>query len=219
MIKRVFAVAVVLGLIASGGVALAGPASAAGVSVDSVEGGGVSFVCHATATVVPAGLGWGRGQWEESGEWSGDGTCQSGAASWQLHFSGWWSRGGAGGKCGPAHYYLYPMWLSHGSSSFFWDELWDEVPAVPGVFTVTDPTAPVYMPDSIGRFTTDADPCAGWPDASASPADPVPTPPAYHLTADWGFVSPNGEPVSVPSSLLQACVTVQDLVPRTCVKV
>jgi hypothetical protein len=235
MARRAFAVLAMVALVGAGAVGVAGPASAAGVTVGS--GSGLTFVCHATATVVPSTIDWGRGVWEESGTVGGDGSCQSGGATWQVNFSGTWSRfgGGRGSTCPVSDFHLWDMHLANPNASFDtaqeWRELSGESPTGPSrqVIAVNPIDMPpggvpigtdalfVPVPTSLGVAETDPAGCAAWPTAPSPEPVEYPAPPPFHATVDWNFPGPPLGAPSPPGGLLQTCLTVQGVVPRSCV--
>src|SRR5437870_2047667 len=107
--RGVRAVAAV-GVAVAGVLGLAGPASAAGVTVGF--GDGVPFPCHVTGTVVPTGIFWdGRLGWTEGGSVTGDGACQGGGQTVPITLTGSWGRFGAArdavtGECPVAEFHL-----------------------------------------------------------------------------------------------------------------
>lgn len=75
------------------------------------------------------------------------------------------------------------------------------------------PSPTVNVPESLGIAQTNPDPCADW----ANGVEPLPPPPPpFEVTADWAFP---GIPSTPTGGLLDACVTVQGVLPRTCVNV
>ena len=226
MLRKMLGVATVLALLGAGAVGLAGPASAAGVSVGF--GSGLGFQCQATLTVVPSDISWGgRYGWTESGTVSGDGTCGSGFGSGPVSFTGSWERmDGVAvrtqGGCPP-----WDMLLSRGSpgSGLNLVEMTDEGTSGPNLQLIgngpfTTPGIPFgtgslfaegATPWGIGQ--TDPVACAAWPTGPPTTLT-VPGPPPFHITLDW-----NNDGVPVPTNLLGLCLTVQGVIPRTCLDV
>jgi hypothetical protein len=182
--------------------------------------------------------------WVGSGAVSGDGTCQSDpSAPWQLTFSGTWNRSGSRdastGECPPAGFELQ-MHLTNASASFdrtqSWLEMTDEMSSGPSRQVIA--VDPIYTPfplapvpvgtdglypsfpvgTSYGIAQTDPAACAVWP-ASGPPPDSLPAPPPFQVTADWSFPGPPLGPGPTPTGLLQFCLTVQGVVPRSCLNV
>ena len=193
------------------------------------------FECHATITVVPSSLVYGQGSefgmkavgWNEFASLSGSGTCHSDpmphlgpGEDVPITFTGSWMRFGSAGGCPPADFQLN---FSTGQSQQ-WHEFTNESDApiqIIGINPIETPPVPfgtgafVFpVATSYGLIQTDPAACQAWPSTNPPPTT-LSTPPPFHVIADWNL---SGLPVPF-SSLVQACVTVQGVVPRTCVVV
>jgi hypothetical protein len=227
------AVALVAGLVLAGAgiVGLAPPASAAAVVAASQAG---IFVCHATGTVVPTDSETSKAGWMQAGTFSGAGACNSGGTTWQLQFSGGWSRVGPIGLCWAANYFL-DMHLTSPLSTFETGQSWQE--AVPTPLPPQEPVAShqvievaaasvdtpqpfigpsAAVPESFGVAETQPDACSGWPPAYTQAT--LPPPPPFEVTADWEFPG-IPSPDALQPSVLSACMTLTGVLPRACVSV
>jgi len=223
MVNRGLALLAALVVVGTGVVGLAAPASADPIVVNPAA----VFECHATATVVPTEvfadprLGW----WE-GGTLSGSGTCRSSQGTAPLTFGGSWERFGSGGGCPAAWFHLdvqgpFPRFQT-------WREMTSENPAVasrviginpfyvpPGGVPVGYGSFSVPVATSFGVATSDPVACAAWPTTPGEEPQSSPAPPPFQVVADWNI---SGYPFpTTPPSLLSACVTVQGVLPRTCV--
>ena len=213
-----------LGLLAvvvcTGVVGVAGPAVADPVTVQSG-----SASCSAMLTVTPTDIVWApthQGDWWEDGSVTEVGSCEPGATDPVLATGSWQRVGGSRdsvtGECPGASFslqdartgrwtYYYEMTAESGRDTFqvigidpfytppiplFYDSFFLTLPAGGALLAKTDPVA-----------------CAAWPTGpSEAPPFQIPGPPPFHIELDGKLPA--------ATSLLQACLTVQGLLPRTC---
>lgn len=213
--RRFGVLGVALAVCASGVLAVALPAAADPVTVQPG-----SAACSAVLTVVPTDIYWGpshAGDWWEGGTVTEVGSCAPGATA-PMVGTGTWQRYGGGrspvtGQCPPAEFVL------KGRNGGNYYEITDESslvdsPQILGLNYFYSPNVPIgtdsfseRVPTGLTLAHTDAAACAAWPTTSAPPAN-IPAPAPFHIEL-YG--------VPAPTSLLQACVTVQGVLPRTCV--
>ena len=243
MLRKTLAVAAVVAVLGAGAVGLAGPAAAAGVTVGL--GPGLGLECHADITVTPGSIFWTVGYdpvstlrtdgWEEDANLSGSGTCWENGAQVRVTLSGSWRRFGGGrdtttGQCPRAEF--FPIIHTGGTFNTYqtWLEMTEETAAAPS--RQIDEVNPFYeppggvpvgtdalnLPVATSFAVTETDPaaCAAWPTVSFPPPLSFPAPAPFHVAADWNV---SGFPVPLPPSLLSLCLTVQGVVPRTCLAI
>jgi hypothetical protein len=222
LVRRMFVVGLVLGIVGIGVVSLAGSASAdANVGVNPEN----AFSCHLTLTVVPGDIYYdGKYGWQENGDVTGQNVCHSGGQTTSTPYAGSWQRDGwrnsATGQCPSAR-----LFLSVVGSPGSWQTWYEMTQEGAGVDSTLWGIDPIYMPPggvpfgngaifepvpSGGTFVARVDPaaCAHWP-TQDQPTDytvPVPAQAPFHITADGGT-----------PSLLSLCLTVQGVVPRSCI--
>lgn len=221
MIKRGRTLLIALLIAGATTVGLAGSASAAPVTTGSTA-------CSAVLTVVPSEIFYSPGHlgtWQEFGTVTEVGSCAPGATSPVLA-TGHWERDGDArdtttGECPRARFSLQSTFNGD------WTDYFEMTPESAVTSTQLIGIRPFYTPpipvgtDSFsvplpsgGVVVAKTDPvaCTPWPTTDDPPPPPsysLPAPPTFHIEFDNPSVT----------SLLQACLTVQGVVPRTCLKV
>ena len=225
--RRIWILGVALVVSVAGLVGLAQPANAGQVTV-----GLGPPSCYATLTVVPYGnIEWaGRYGWAEEGSVTEVGSCRPGATSpviatgtWSRYdFNGTYASGITVGGCPSAEFWLQDS--RNGSWTDYYEMTGEsstvQTPQLIGINPIYTPPVP-FGYDSIstrvptGGVTlaqTDPVACRSWPTGSDPSVGPgsYPAPP-FHIQLVGRI------PTSPPrGGLLQTCLTVQGVLPRTC---